>query len=114
VRAWNLHYVTNNSRFLILPWVKVASLASHLLSRVVRRVSQDWMDKYAHPIYLLETFVERSRYRGICYQAANWVNTGQTTGRTRNDRDRRLHTAGKDLYVYPLARQFRTRLCHEA
>ncbi len=114
VRERNLHYVTNNSRFLILPWVKVASLASHILSRVVRRVSQDWMDKYAHPIYLLETFVDRSRYRGTCYRAANWVCTGQTTGRTRNDRYQRIRTSPKDLYVYPLVRQYRNRLCHEA
>jgi len=114
VRERNLHYVTNNCRFLILPWVKVASLASHILSRVLRRVSHDWMDKYAHPIYLLETFVDRSRYRGICYQAANWQCVGQTTGRTRNDRYLRIRTSVKDLYVYPLVRQYRNRLCHEA
>ena len=114
VRERNLHYVTNNSRFLILPWVKVASLASHILSRVARRVSQDWKDKYAHPIYLLETFVDCSRYRGTCYQAANWICTGQTTGRTRNDRYLRIRTSPKDLYVYPLVRQYRNRLCHEA
>jgi hypothetical protein len=114
VRARNLHYVTNNSRFLILPWVKVASLASHILSRVLRRVSPDWLDKYAHPIYLLETFVDRSRYRGTCYRAANWQCVGQTTGRTRNDRYQRIRTSPKDLYVYPLVRRYRTRLCHEA
>ena len=114
VRERNLPYVTNNSRFLILPWVKVTNLASHILSRVVSRVSLDWMDKYAHPIYLLETFVDRSRYRGTCYQAANWVCTGQTTGRTRNDRYQRIRTSRKDLYVYPLVRQYRNRLCHGA
>ena len=114
VRERNLHYVTNNSRFLILPWVKVASLASHILSRVLRRVSRDWMDKYAHPIYLLETFVDRSRYRGTCYRAANWQYVGQTTGRTRNDRYQRIRTSPKDLYVYPLVRQYPKQLCHEA
>ena len=114
MRERNLHYVTNNARFLIMPWVQVANLASHSLSCVVRRVSQDWQDKYAHPIYMLETFVDRSRYRGTCYQAANWVCTGQTTGRTRNDRYQRIHTSCKDLYVYPLVRQYRNRLCHEA
>ena len=113
VREHNLHYVSNNSRFLILPWVKVASLASHILSRVLRRVSQDWMDKYAHPLYLLETFVDRSRYRGTCYRAANWRCVGQTTGRTRNDRYQRIRTSPKDLYVYPLVRQYRNRLCRE-
>ena len=114
VRERNLHYVTNNARFLILPWVKVTSLASHILSRVARRVSQDWMDKYAHPIYLLETFVDRSRYQGTCYRAANWQCVGQITGRTRNDRYLRIHTSPKDLYVYPLVRQYRNRLRHEA
>ena len=113
VRERNLPYVTNNSRFLILPWVKVTNLASHILSRVVRRVSHDWMNKYAHQIYLLETFVDRSRYRGTCYQAANWMCTGQTTGRTRNDRYQRIRTSRKDLYVYPLARQYQNRLCCE-
>jgi hypothetical protein len=96
-----------------LPWVKVASLASHILSRVLRRVSHDWMDKYAHPIYLLETFVDRSRFRGTCYQAANWQCVGQTTGRTRNDRYQRIRTSRKDLYVYPLLRQYRHRLRRE-
>jgi hypothetical protein len=114
VREHHLHYVTNNSRFLILPWVKVANLASCILSHVARRVSQDWMDKYAHPIYLLETFVDRSRYLGTCYQAANWQCVGQTTGRTRNDRYQRIRTSPKDLYVYPLLRQYRNQLCHEA
>ncbi len=114
VRARHLHYVTNNARFLILPWVKVSHLASHILSRVRRRVSHDWMDKYAHPIYLLETFVDRSRYQGTCYRAANWQCVGQTTGRTRNDRYQRICTSQKALYVYPLVRQYRTRLCREA
>jgi len=114
VRARNLPYVTNNARFLILPWVKVARLASHILARVLRRVSHDWMDKYAHPLYLLETFVDRSRYRGTCYRAANWQCVGQTTGRTRNDRYQRIRTSRKELYVYPLVRQYRNRLCHEA
>jgi hypothetical protein len=114
VRERNLHYVTNNARFLILPWVKVASLASHILSRVLRRVSQDWMEKYAHPIYLLETFVDRSRYLGTCYRAANWQCVGQTTGRTRNDRYQRIRTSPKDLYVYPLLGRYRNRLCDEA
>ncbi len=114
LRARHLHYVTNNARFLILPWVKVAHLASHILSRVRRRVSHDWLDKYAHPIYLLETFVDRSRYQGTCYQAANWQCVGQTTGRTRNDRYQRICTSPKALYVYPLVRQYRNRLCCEA
>ncbi|MCZ6829294.1 MAG: DUF4338 domain-containing protein [Gammaproteobacteria bacterium] len=113
VRERNLQYVTNNTRFLILPWVRVPHLASHILSRVARRVSRDWMDKYAHPLYLLESFVDISRYRGTCYQAANWICTGQTTGRTRNDRNRTIQTSRKEVYLYPLARRYRDRLCHE-
>jgi hypothetical protein len=114
MRERNLHYVTSNTRFLILPWVRVPHLASHVLSRVARRVSRDWMGKYAHPIYLLESFVDRSRYRGTCYQAANWICTGQTTGRTRNDRNRTIQTSRKDVYLYPLARRYQDRLHHEA
>ncbi|MES9858728.1 MAG: Druantia anti-phage system protein DruA [Sedimenticola sp.] len=109
----NLHSVANNARFLILPWVRVPHLASHILSRVARRVSRDWMDKYAHPIYLLESFVDRSRYRGTCYKAANWTRTGQTTGRTRNDQYNTIRTSIKDVYIYPLTRRYLGRLCHE-
>lgn len=111
VRERNLRYVTNNTRFLILPWVKVPHLASHLLSRIARRVSADWMAKYGHPLYCLETFVQRSRYRGVCYRAANWQLIGQSTGRGRNDRHHQLEVPAKDLYLYPLSRDFRRRLC---
>jgi hypothetical protein len=72
-RKTNLKFVTNNMRFLILPWVIVPHLASHILGRVARRISSDWIEKYGHPIYLLETFVERDCFRGVCYQAANWI-----------------------------------------
>lgn len=110
-REAQLRFITNNSRFLILQWVRVPYLASHILSRVCRRVSSDWMAKYGHPIYLLETFVDRSRFRGTCYQAANWILTGQTQGRTRNDRYNRIQVPCKDLYVYPLRKDFRRKLC---
>lgn len=113
VRERNLHYVTNNTRFLILPWVRVPNLASHILSHVARRVNRDWLDKYAHPIYLLESFVDRSRYRGTCYRAANWIGAGQTTGRTRNDRNRTIRRSRKEVYLYPLERRYRDRLCDE-
>ena len=79
-RKVNLQFLTNNMRFLILPWVRVLHLASHILGRVARRISADWMKKYGHPLYLLETFVERDRFRGVCYQAANWLLVGQTEG----------------------------------
>ncbi len=112
-RQRNLCLITNNSRFLVLPWVKVSLLASHLLSRISRRICSDWMARYHHPIYLLETFVDRSQFRGTCYQASNWILTGQTRGRTRNDRDHSIHVPPKDVYVYPLRKHFRRELCHD-
>ncbi|MBU8920970.1 MAG: DUF4338 domain-containing protein [Bacteroidales bacterium] len=111
-REKNLMYLTNNTRFLILPWIQVPHLASHILSQIAHRLSSDWMEKYSHPIYLLETFVERDRFRGICYQAANWICTGQTKGRTRNDRYASIQAPIKDVYVYPLSKRFRRELCH--
>lgn len=114
VREKNLGYVTNNMRFLILPWVRVPHLASHILSRISRRISKDWMTRYAHPIYLLETFVDGSRFRGICYRAANWRLVGQTKGRTRNDCSNTIKVALKDIYLYPLVKNFRKELCHDA
>lgn len=112
-RERNLMYLTNNTRFLILPWVQVPHLASHLLAQISRRLSSDWEAKYGHSIYLLETFVERARFRGVCYQAANWICTGQTKGRTRNDRYTTIQAPVKDVYVYPLHPRFRQELCHE-
>lgn len=113
VRERNLRHVTNNARFLVLPWVKVAHLASHLLSRIARRINADWMDKYGHRLYCLETFVDRSRYRGTCYRAANWRWVGQSTGRGRNDRHHRLSVPAKDIYLYPLVGDFQRRLRHD-
>lgn len=109
-RKRHLHYLTNNMRFLILPWVRVPHLASHLLGCIARRISADWEKKYAHPIYLLETFVECERFRGVCYQAANWRYVGQTKGRTRNDRYSSIQAPIKDVYLYPLVKNFRERL----
>ncbi len=113
VRERNLHSVANNARFLLLPWVKVPNLASHLLSLITRRIQDDWLAKYAHPLYCLETFVDRSRYRGVCYRAANWQWVGQSAGRGRNDRHHRLSVPAKDVYLYPLCRDFRHRLCDD-
>lgn len=110
VREAKLHLTTNNTRFLILPWVTVPHLASHILGRIARRIRADWMDKYRHPVYLLETFVDRERFRGTCYQAANWICVGQTTGRSRNDRNNTMIVPVKDCYLYPLARNFREAL----
>lgn len=112
VRAKRLNWTTNNTRFLILPWVRVPHLASHLLSRATRRLANDWLAKYGHPVHLVETFVDRSRFKGTCYRAANWICVGQTQGRGRQDRDRTLSVPVKDIHVYPLVPDFRERLCH--
>ena len=110
-RAAGLHYLTNNTRFLILPGTKVAGLAGCLLSQMGGRISQDWQAKYGHPIYLLESFVQRDRFVGACYQATNWLCVGQTQGRGRQGPDRLAPTQPvKDVYLYPVDRQFRQRL----
>jgi hypothetical protein len=102
-----LPLVVNNTRFLILPWVRVPDLGSWTLGQVARRISQDWQAKYGHPVEVLETFVEQPRFRGTVYRAANWQRVGQTQGRTRQDRHTRIQVAVKDIYVYPLRRNFR-------
>lgn len=112
-RERNLFLLTNNTRFLVLPWVRVPCLASHILSRITRRIRADWQAKYGHPLSALETFVDRDRFRGTCYQAANWVRVGQTQGRTRNDRYSRIRVSIKDVYVCPLVKNFRGELCHD-
>lgn len=109
-RQNNLALVANNSRFLILPWVKVPHLGSWILGQVSRRICRDWQAKYGHAIALLETFVERDRFRGTVYRAANWQPVGQTTGRSRQDRYTCLQVPVKDVYLYPLRRSFREAL----
>ncbi len=109
-RVAHLAKVVNNTRFLILPWVRVKHLASHILGAVSRRIRADWQAYYDREVVLLETFVERERFRGICYRAANWLYLGQTQGRGRNDRENRYSVAVKDIYVYPLVADFRRRL----
>ena len=109
-RQVRLQEITNNTRFLILPWVQVPHRASHLLSRVLRRLPQDWRLKYARPLHLVETFVDTSRFRGVCYRAANWIELGQTTGRTRQEKKHRPGAPPKQVWVYPLSRHFRARL----
>jgi hypothetical protein len=107
-----IQWIANNSRFLILPWVRVPHLASHVLGCISRRISADWQTKYGHPVELLETFVDRSLFRGTCYRAANWVHVGSTQGRSRQDRAHSLQVPVKDIYVYPLRPDFRERLVH--
>ncbi len=109
-RQRNVNFTTNNTRFLVLPWVRVKCLASHVLGLVTRRIGQDWQARYGHRVYCLETFVERARFRGTCYQAANWQCVGQTRGRSRNDRYTNLSVPVKDIYLYPLQRDYRQQL----
>ena len=110
-RARNLQHLTNNTRFLIPPWVQVPHLASHVLGLIARRIRADWQEKYGHPVHALETFVERSRFQGTCYRAANWQRLGETRGRTRNDRANTIRVAIKDVYLHPLTPNFRKELC---
>lgn len=110
-RRQRLGAVVNNTRFLILPHVRVPHLASHVLGRLLRRLAVDWQRKYALAPCLAETFVERGRFAGVCYRAANWRWVGQSCGRSRADREHRLQVPIKDIYLYPLRRDFRQRLC---
>jgi hypothetical protein len=110
-RAKGLAGVANNSRFLILPWVKVRHLASSILAQISRRIGADWQSRYGHRVYLLETFVQQDRFRGTCYQAANWIHVGRTTGRTRQDRHNRVNAPFKEIYLYPLTRDVPRQLC---
>ena len=103
----NLHFVVNNTRFLILPWVSVKCLASKILAINARRISDDWLKVYNHPLFLLETFVEKDRFKGTCYKAANWICTGQTKGIAKKGHDHLFHGKIKDVYLYPLRKDFR-------
>ena len=109
-RRRNIGLVAYNTRFLILPWVRVEHLASQILSRMAQRISADWERSYGHPIYFLETFVDRERFRGTCYRAANWVVLGETTGRGKNDQTGRPNRSIKQVLGYPLHRRFRQQL----
>ena len=109
-RQQNIRLVAYNTRFLILPWVEVRHLASHLLGRMGRRLSADWEQRYGHPIYFAETFVDPARFAGSCYRAANWTHLGRTTGRGKDDLTHRPNRSFKDVYGYTLHRQFRDRL----
>lgn len=110
-RKAGLGAIAYNSRFLILPWAKVPHLASHVLARVAPVVSADWQKLYQHPIHLLETFIDPERFRGSCYRAANWIYLGQSTGRGKADLTHRANRSLKELWVYPLTKDFRQRLC---
>jgi hypothetical protein len=111
-RARNLQLVVNNSRFLVLPWVGIQGLASKILAQSARQLPIDWGHRYSKRPLLLETLVDAQRFHGTCYRAANWIHVGQTTGRGRMDREHKTHgQAVKDIYLYPLVRNMRQRLC---
>lgn len=106
----NLHQIAYNSRYLILPWVHVRHLASHLLGRIARRISADWQELYHHPLQLLESFVDIERFRGTCYRAANWRCLGRSQGRGTKAKYGQPDCSIKELWVYPLGKHFRQRL----
>ena len=106
-RRRNIHLLAYNERFLILPWVQVEHLASHILGRMARRISRDWQQLYAHPIYWLETFIDPARFQGTCYRAANWQVLGQTSGRGNNAPTREPTRPAKQMLGLPLHRRFR-------
>ena len=109
-RQRNLHLLAYNLRFLILPWVKVPHLASHILGRMARMLPGDWRRFYGHEVVFLETFVDPGRCKGTCYRAANWSVLGETTGRGKNDLTHRANRSIKLVLGYPLCRDFRQRL----
>jgi hypothetical protein len=113
VRQCNLPLVVNHSRFLILPWTKIPHLASHILARAAQQLPRDWQARYGVEPVLLETLVDPARYRGTCYRAANWIAAGMTTGRGRMDRSGRAQGIRKQIFLYPLHRLWRQRLCAE-
>ena len=106
-RRRNIHLIAYNTRFLILPWVRVNHLASHILGRMAARISDDWQSMYGHPIYFLETFVDPERFRGTCYRAANWVVMGATTGRGKQSNSYVPNRSIKQVLGYPLTKRFR-------
>ena len=106
-RRRNIRFLAYNTRFLILPWVTVEHLASHILARMAKRLSADWERLYQHPIYFLETFVDPTRFRGTCYRAANWIRLGETTGRGKDDHTNRPNRSIKEVLGYPLTQRFR-------
>jgi hypothetical protein len=110
-RRQNIRFLAYNLRFLLLPWVSIPHLASHLLARMARQLSAEWQQVYGHPLYFLETFIDPQRFRGTCYRAANWILLGTTTGRGKDDvHHRGPNRPSKQVLGYPLCADFRERL----
>lgn len=112
-RQKNLPLIVNNARFLILPWIRHKNLASRILALVSRRLADDWQARYGYRPVLLETFVEKPRFQGTCYRAANWQYLGDTQGRGKLDVFHRHAKPVKSILVYPLTRDFRQQLCKD-
>lgn len=110
-RKENLHLVVNNARYLILPWINSKNLASMILSLVAKRIGDDWQARYNYRPVLLETFVEKNRFAGTCYKAANWKWVGTTKGRGKKDRLNEIKIPAKEIFLYPLVKNFKTLLC---
>ena len=110
-RQRNLQLVINNARFLVLPWIESKGLASKILSLAARQLPKDWKHRYGFEPVLLETFVEYERHKGTCYKAANWVNVGRTTGRGKKSTSHKGLIPAKDIWLYPLRKNFSTLLC---
>jgi hypothetical protein len=113
-RRRNIGFIGYNSRYLILPWVRVPHLASHILGRMAAMVPRDWERIYGHPVYYLETFIDPERWRGTCYRAANWIVLGLTTGRGKASNGHRPNRSLKQVLAYPLCKDFRRRLMEPA
>jgi hypothetical protein len=106
-RRRNIRFIAYNTRFLILPWVRVPHLASHILGKMTSTLSQDWERMYGHPVYFAETFIDPGRFRGVCYRAANWQPLGFTTGRGKSDHTNKPNRPIKEVLGLPLTRRFR-------
>ncbi len=107
VKNKNLHFIANNTRYLVLPWVTVKCLASKILALNIKRISFDWLKVYNYPLYMLETFVEQDRFKGTCYKASNWIRVGQTKGTSKKGHKHLKHGKIKDVYLYPLNKNFK-------
>ncbi|MCK5543391.1 MAG: DUF4338 domain-containing protein [Desulfobacterales bacterium] len=113
VKNKNLHFIINNTRYLVLPWVTVKCLASKVLALNIKRISSDWLKVYNYPLYMLETFVEQDRFKGTCYKASNWIRVGQTKGTSKKGHKHLKHGKIKDVYLYPLNENFKRLLADD-
>ncbi len=107
VKNKHLHFVANNTRYLVLPWVTVKCLASKIMALNIKRISSDWLKVYNYPLYMLETFVEQDRFKGTCYKASNWIHVGETKGTSKKGHKHLKHGKIKDVYLYPLNKNFK-------